>query len=96
MKSGTRTLIVKFMSYRARQHLYGARKKLRDTEPYKNTYINEDIMARRSKILFAARNLVRANKLKAAYLSDGKLFLRDNNDEKYHVTSEAERVHVRG
>ena len=90
MKSGTRTLIVKFTSYRARQHLYAARKKLRDTEAYKNTYINEDITARRSKILFAARSLVRAKKLKAAYSSDGKLFLRDNNDEKYHVAAESD------
>ena len=90
MKSGTRTLIVKFTSYRARQHLYAARKKLRDTEAYKNTYINEDITARRSKILFAARSLVRAKKLKAAYSSDGKLFLRDNDDEKYHVTAESD------
>ena len=90
MKDGKRAIIVKFTSYRARQQLYGVRRNLRKSERYKNTYINEDITAYRSKILFSARNLVRSGKLKAAYSGDGKIFLRDNNDMKYHITSESD------
>ena len=40
--------------------------------------------------MFSARNLVRSGKLKAAYSGDGKIFLRDNNDMKYHITSESD------
>ena len=66
------------------------RRNLRKSERYKNIYINEDITAHRSKILISARDLVRSEKWKAAYSSDGKIFLRDNNDVKYHITSESD------
>lgn len=38
--------------------------------------------------MFDARTLVRSKKLKAAYSSDGNLFVRDNDDNRHMITSD--------
>ena len=74
-----RDIIVKFATYNARHRLYSMRKELRNTDMNK-VFINEDLTT--SKLLFDARSLVRSNKLKSAYSSDGKIFIRDHNDHR--------------
>ena len=82
-----RDIIVKFATYNARNRLFQERKFLRETanEELKTIFINEDLTKRRSEILFEARKLRRANKLKSAYSSDGKLIVRDDKDKKYQI-----------
>lgn len=92
VRGGQRALLVKFTTYRARQQLYAIRKDLRKSEYLKGIFLNEDMTARRSKLLYSARKLVRARKLKAAYTGDGKIFLRDNDDNKHHITSENDLI----
>lgn len=64
--------------------LYELRNDLRELENCTSVFINEDLTKRRSKLLFDARTLVHVNLLKAAYSSDGKLFVRDKEDKTYH------------
>ena len=64
------------------------RKDLRELENRASVFINEDLTKRRSKLLFDARTLVRANPLKAAYSSDGKLFVRDKEDKRHIINSD--------
>ena len=42
----------------------------------------------RSKLLYNARKLVREKRLRAAYTSDGKIFIKDNDGEKHLITSQ--------
>ena len=87
-KKKNRDIIVKFTSYNARSKLFNKRKQLRETEDedLKRIFLNEDLTKRRSEILFEARNLRRANKLKAAYSSDGKVLVRDKKDKKQQIS----------
>ena len=55
-----------------------------ENEDMKGLFINEDLTKLRSKLLFDARSLTRANMLKSAYSTDGKIFVRDN-DEEWHM-----------
>ena len=87
-KNGQRAIIVKFTSYRARQRLFAVRKYLRKSTKYKHVYINEDITSRRSKLLYNARKLVHEKRLRAAYTSDGKIFIKDNDGKKHLITSQ--------
>lgn len=80
-----RDIIVKFATYNARQRLYRKRKDLRDNEDTRHLYINEDLTRLRSKVLFDARCLVRTGKIKAAYASDGKIFVRDNGEHRHLI-----------
>lgn len=81
----SRDIIVKFATYNARQRLYVKRKNLRETESLKNIFINEDLTKKRSKLLYDARCLVRTKKLKSAYASDGKIFVRDSLDHRHLI-----------
>ena len=84
-----RDIIVKFTSYNARNRLFQERKFLRETdnEELKCIFLNEDLTKRRSEILFEARKLRRAKKLKSAYSSDGKIIVREINDTKHQINT---------
>ena len=84
----TRDIIVKFSRYNARRMLYEVRKDLREVEDRESVFINEDLTKRRSKLLYDARILVRANHLTAAYSSDGKLFVRDKEEKRHAINSD--------
>ena len=86
--SGGRKIIVKFSTYRARQNIFSQRKKLSDSPNWSGVFINEDLTARRSKLLFDARQLKRTKKLKAAYTSGGKIVVIDNADRRHTIESE--------
>ncbi|MCG8049332.1 MAG: septum formation initiator family protein [Candidatus Thiodiazotropha endolucinida] len=82
-----RDIIVKFTSYNARQRLYLKRKNLRESmnRDMNRIFINEDLTKPRSKLLYDSRSLVRVKLLKNAYSTDGKIFVRDNNDERHMI-----------
>ena len=85
-----RDIIVKFATYNAKQRLFQKRMDLREIEERQNVFVNEDLTRTRSKLLFNARALMRANKLKSAYSSDGKIFIRDNDDNRLVVKSDSD------
>ena len=86
----TRDIIVKFSSYNALLMLYEVQKDLCELENRASVFINKDLTKRRSKLLFDARPLVRTNFLKAAYSSDGKLFVRDKEDKRHIINSDGD------
>lgn len=87
-----RDIIVKFATYGARQRIYLKRMDLRESEngDMKTVFINEDLTKIRSKLLFDARTLVKGDKLKSAYSADGKIFVRDNSDDRYLIKTKAD------
>ena len=80
-----REIFVKFATYNTRQRLYSKRKELHESDKFEKIIFNEDLTKTRSKLLFDARTLVRVNKLHSAYASDGKIFVKDNDDERYLI-----------
>lgn len=85
---GGRQIIVKFATYRARQALFEERKKLTQIQKYSNVFINEDLTARRSKLLYDARQIKRTKKLMAAYSSSGKIVVIDNANKRHVIDSD--------
>lgn len=85
-----RDIIVKFARYNARNKLYQKRKELRSIPVMTSIFINEDLTKKRSKLLFNARILARAKLLKAAYSSDGKIFVRDAEDTRYLIKCDSD------
>ena len=86
----SREIIVKFTRYNTRNKLYQVRKQLRDKPSRKTVFINEDLTRKRSKLLFDARTLVRVKALKAAYSFDGRIFVRDLDDKRHLIKSNAD------
>lgn len=84
-----RDILVKFVSYRSRQKLYSRRKELRDNDATTGVFINEDLTQSRSKLLYNARLLTKGDTaiFKAAYSSDGKIFILDKSDTRHLIQS---------
>ena len=85
-----RDILVKFSTYNARRRLFVKRKDLRESEDTKHLFINEDLTMLRSKLLYDARCLVRTNKLRSAYASDGKIFVRDKDDHRRLIRNDSD------
>lgn len=85
-----RDILVKFATYNARRRLFIKRKDLRDMEHMKHLYVNEDLTKLRSKLLYDARCLFRVDILKAAYASDGKVFVRDQEDHRHLIKTDSD------
>ena len=88
-RSKPRDVIVKFTSYRARQKLYKKRTALKDSG-YAGTFLNEDLTKLRSQVLFEARKVVKADRAKGAWSSDGNILIRDHADIVHRLTSMTE------
>ena len=86
MKQRPRAIIVKFTSYRARRALYSKRMNLRHTNAGRNVFINEDLTAKRSELLFNARKYVKDKLIRSAYSSDGRIYVKDHNDIRRQIT----------
>lgn len=84
-----RDVIVKFTSYRARQKLYKKRTALKDSG-YAGTFLNEDLTKLRSQVLFEARKVVKADRAKGAWSSDGNILIRDHADIVHRLSSMTE------
>ena len=91
-KPRPRDILVKFASYNARQPLYDMRKDLQksENEKMKNLFINEDLTKKRSQLLYDARCLFRVDKLTAAYSLGGRLFVRDDQNQRHYTQSKAD------
>ena len=75
----SRDIIVKLSTFRVRQRLYTARKKLK-THGYEGVFINEDLTKHRSGLLFKARTLVKERRLIGAWSSNGTILIKDNEE----------------
>ena len=77
--SKTRSIIIKFTSYRARQVALKKRKAFQIAVP--NAYINEDLTVKRSTMMYKARMMKRQGYIKDCWTHDGTMIIKDNNDE---------------
>lgn len=80
-----REIIVKFTSYRARQKLFKMRTELKN-KGYNGVFLNEDLTRFRSKLLFEARKVVKADRAKGAWSSDGNILIKDYDDVVHRLT----------
>ena len=62
-----RPILVKFVSYRARQKLYSLRRNLKTNTEHARVFINEDLTQRRAQLLFVARGLAKAKRIESAW-----------------------------
>ena len=70
-------ILVKFATYRARHKLYSKRTGLKEEAlGYRGIFINEHLTPKRSKLLYAARNLAKDGKIVAAWSYDGNILIK--------------------
>ena len=81
-----RDIIVKFSTYRYRQAFFKQRTALKDTG-HRGVFVNEDLTKLRSRLLFEARKLMKAEAVKGAWTSDGNVLVKGRNDYVHRVTS---------
>lgn len=81
---------MKFSTYNARRRLFLKCKDLRESEDTKHLFINDDLTMLRSKLLYDARCLVRTNKLRSAYASDGQIYVRDKDDHRRLIRNDSD------
>lgn len=82
-----RDIIVKFVSYRARQKLYSVRTRAKDSDCYKGKFINESLTKLRSELFFDARKLVLDKLVEGAWTHDGNILVRDRKRVIHRVES---------
>jgi hypothetical protein len=75
--SKPRDIIIKFVSYRARQKLYNVRTSAKTTDPYKKVYVNEALTRYRSEMFYDARKLASDKLVEGAWTHDGQVLVRD-------------------
>ena len=56
-------------------------------EGYNGVFLNEDLTKLRSKVLFEARKVVKADCAKGAWSSDGNILIKDYDDVVHRLTS---------
>lgn len=81
--------IVKFVSYRTRRRVYGARTQTK-AKGFMGVYINEDLTQTRSRLLRKARAMMKAKQIKSTWSSDGTILLRDHLDQVHRVTCDSD------
>lgn len=91
-----RDIIVKFATYRARERLFANRSKLKESE-LNGVYLNEDLTKKRSKLLYEARTLVKADtpSLLGAWSSNGTILVKDLREGIHRVSNETELATVK-
>ena len=81
-----RDIIVKFSTYRARAKFYSDRVKLK-INGFLGVFVNEDLTKRRSSYLYQARLLVKSDRLKGAWSTDGTILIKDNTGNVHRINS---------
>lgn len=81
-----RPILVKFATYRQRQRCMYQRSLLRRKMP--NVYLNEDLTAKRSTLLWSARQAKKSKKIDGCWSSDGRLFIRTNSGTTHLIKNE--------
>lgn len=85
-----RHIIVKFTTYRARAAIYRNRRTMMANPLLNNIYVNEDLTAYRSELLFRARQAVKQKQLLGAWSYDGRLYVRDKRDIRRNLDSDGD------
>lgn len=80
-----REVIVKFATFRARQKLFKMKKALKDNG-YTGVFLNEDLTKIRNQVVYEARQVVKADRAKGAWTSDGIILIRDFEEQVHRVT----------
>ncbi len=87
----TRDLIVKFKKKSMRDQFFNSRKKLMLSEQRRNIFINDQLTDYRANTFFAARKLVKAQKLHSAWTQRGNILVRkEESDKPTHIRSHKE------
>lgn len=84
-----RAIIVRFRSERKRDEVFKARKWLKahnDSSPDHKIFINEDLTARRSTLLYTCRQMKRDKSINDCWSYQGKIFVKDKKDKITVVT----------
>ncbi len=82
-ESKTRNTVLKFKDKSLRDKVFESRKKtITNSDPKKNIYINDKLTKHRQNLLYAARNLVKAKKLFAAWSQSGNILIRKSENDK--------------
>lgn len=86
--NAVKDIIVKFTSYRSRREFFSKRKTLKDSpdQRYRRVFINENLTASRNKLLYEARQLVKAKRLLSAYSMDGRIFVFDDKKHRHLIS----------
>ncbi len=78
-----RNVIIKLKDKSVREKMFDQRKKLvKDSDPKKNIYINDQLTKYRQNLLFASRKLVKSKKLFAAWSQHGNVLIRKTEKSK--------------
>ena len=102
-KSKTRTVIVKFVRFDKREELYAARKQIRTARvPARSTltapvlrgvYITDSLTRANQAVMFAAREMRRADRLFAAWTDSGRMKVRIRRDGPTRVIRSIDDLH---
>ena len=76
-------ILVKFATYHQRRRFYEARKSIYTSG--NTVFVNEDLTKTRGTILWTARKAKREEKLKECWSSDGRIFIRRQDNSKHQV-----------
>ena len=85
-----RAILVKFTSYRIRESVYKARKKLRRHKDAREIYINEDLTKMRAQLSAKARRLKADKWILDAWTYDGRIFVKDTNNRTHLVKNDSD------
>lgn len=81
-----RDIVVRFLAYNTRRKFMKNKKLLRKRPEKKDVFINEHLTKQRAEVLFHARKLRRAYKVKDCWSYDGRICLKDSSDRIRTVT----------
>ena len=85
----SRSLLVKFTTYRDRDKVFRNRSRLKNAETGR-IYVNEDLTRLRANLVYKARKLKREKKLDDCWTHDGQVLIKDKHGRVKAVNSEAD------
>ena len=85
-RASTRPLLIKFATYKDRDAVYRAKKRLKG----KNIFINEDLTSKRANLLFKARRQKRDGNIKDCWTHDGQILIKNKHGLIQSINDEGE------
>ncbi|CAG2225907.1 unnamed protein product [Mytilus edulis] len=82
-----RQIIVRLSEPGVKFRILKCRKHLKENANFKSVYINEDLTMLRNNILYHCRKLLKKNKIKQLWTTNGKICTLDKHDQYYDVTT---------
>jgi hypothetical protein len=71
-----RDIVVRFVTYNLRKKYYDAKKKLKDSQVFKNVYINEHLTEQRHRLFYLCRSEVKNNRFLGTWTRDGRIMIK--------------------